>query len=317
MVAVAFIDLVRPPALREGDLVGVCAPAGPVNAARFADGLERLGRHFRLLVPEGIDARRGFLAGDDARRAGELDALLRNPDVRGIICARGGYGVTRMLGAVDPAPLVADPRPIVGFSDVTALLAWAAAAGVGGVHGPMVSQLGDLPDDDLAWLLRVLTDPTPAGRLPWTLAPIGALADAPRSAALLPGNLTLFAHLIGSPWQLDASGTFLVTEEVTEKPYAIDRYLTQLHHAGVLRGCRGVVLGDLTKCTDPALPPDAPDDPSTALAVFDERLRAFDLPGLRGAPLGHGARNIALPFGGRATIDFATGTIDLLDAAVS
>jgi muramoyltetrapeptide carboxypeptidase len=85
----------------------------------------------------------------------------------------------------------------------------------------------------------------------------------------------------------------------------------------VLRGCRGLVLGDLTKCTDPPLPAGATDDPSAALAVFDERLRAFGIPGLRGAPLGHGARNVALPFGGRATVDFAAGPIDLLDAAVS
>lgn len=299
-------------------MIGVCAPAGPVNPARFADGLARLGRHFTLRVPDGIDARRGFLAGDDDRRAAELSALLADPDVRGIICARGGYGVTRMLAAVDPAPLAADPRPIVGFSDVTALLAWAAAAGVAGIHGPMVSQLGDLPDEDLAWLVRMLTDARPAGRLPWTLAPIGAAApDAPIVGPLLPGNLTLFAHLIGSPWQLDATGAILVTEEVTEKPYAIDRYLTQLQHAGVLRGCRGLVLGDLTRCTDPALPAGAPDDPSAALAVFDERLRTFGIPGLRGAPLGHASRNVALPFGGRAEVDFAAGTIDLVDAAVS
>jgi muramoyltetrapeptide carboxypeptidase len=329
VVSVSTIDMVRPPALREGDVIGVCAPAGPVNPARFADGLARLGRHFTLRVPDGIDARRGFLAGDDERRAAELSALLADPDVRGIICARGGYGVTRMLAAVDPAPLTADPRPIVGFSDVTALLSWAAAAGVAGIHGPMVSQLGDLPDEDLAWLVRMLTDARPAGRLPWTLASIGAVASgdpvfgpdipaaSPVMAPLLAGNLTLFAHLIGSPWQLDATGAILVTEEVTEKPYAIDRYLTQLQHAGVLRGCRGLVLGDLTRCTDPILPAGVPDDPSPALAVFDERLRTFGIPGLRGAPIGHASRNVALPFGGRAEIDFAAGTIDLLDAAVS
>ena len=311
----------RPPALREGDLLGVCAPAGPINPARFEDGLARLGRHFELKVPDGIAARTGFLAGDDARRAGALDALLRDPDVRGIVCARGGYGVTRMLERVDPEPLRRDPRLVVGFSDVTALLAWAAGgAGVAGLHGPMVSQLGDLPDEDLHWMVRMMTDRRPAGRLPWTLTPIGAAGGAPGAgvtARLLPGNLTLFAHLIGSPWQLQADGAILVTEEVTEKPYAIDRYLTQLHHSGVLRGCKGAVIGDLTKCMDPAWVAGAADHPAPAFAVFDERLRAFNLPGLRGAPLGHGARNVALPFGGRATVDFAAGTIDLLDAAVA
>ncbi len=308
----------RPPALRPGDLIGVCAPAGPVNPERFAIGLALLERHFRVRVPAGLDARAGYLAGSDQRRAAELNALLTDRDVRAIICARGGYGVTRMLAAVDPAPLIADPRPIVGFSDVTAILAWAAAAGVAAIHGPMVSQLGDLPDHDLAWLVRLLTDPRPPGRLPWTLTPIGAPAPAaPVTAPLVVGNLTMFAHLIGSPWQLDASGAIVVTEEVTEKPYAIDRYLTQLQHAGVLSGCRGVVLGDLSRCTDPPIAAGAPDDPVAAIATVVERLAAFGLPGLAGAPLGHGAHNVALPFGGRATIDFAAGTIDLLDAAVS
>ncbi|MCL4223842.1 MAG: LD-carboxypeptidase [Myxococcales bacterium] len=309
--------MVRPPALRPGDLIGVCAPAGPVNPERLAAGVARLERHFRVRVPPGLDARAGYLAGPDARRADELAALLADPEVRGIVCARGGYGVTRMLAAVDPAPLAADPRPVVGFSDVTALLAWAAAAGVAPIHGPMVCQLGELPEDDVAWLVRLLTDPRPAGRLPWRLAPVGAAAPATAvTAPLLVGNLTLLAHLVGTPWQLDAAGCVLVIEEVSEKPYAIDRDLTQLGHAGALRGCRGLVLGDLTRCTDPALAPGAPDDPGPARSAVIDRLLAFDLPGLAGAPVGHGARNAALPFGGRATVDFAAGTVELLDAAV-
>ena len=296
----------------------MCAPAGPVNPERFRNGLALLGQHFRLKVPDGIATRTGFLAGSDERRADELAALLADRDVRAIVCARGGYGVTRMLAGVDPAPLTADPRPIVGFSDVTALLSWSAAAGVAAIHGPMVSQLGDLPAEDLAWLVRMLTDARPAGVVPWTLRPMGAAAPAePLTAPLVVGNLCLFAHLIGTPWRLDLDGAVMVTEEVTEKPYALDRYVTQLDHAGVLRGCRGLVLGDLTRCTDPPTPAGAPDDPGPALAAIDERLRRFRIPGLAGAPLGHGNRNVALPFGGRATIDFAGGTLELLDAAVS
>jgi muramoyltetrapeptide carboxypeptidase len=312
--------MVRPPALRQGDLIGVCAPAGPVNRERFANGLSLLGQHFRLKVPDGIEARDGFLAGSDERRAGELAALLADRDVRAIVCARGGYGVTRMLARVDPAPLAADPRPIVGFSDVTALLSWSAAAGVAPIHGPMVSQLVDLPPEDGAWLVRMLTDTRPAGVLPWTLRPIGAPAPAgadPVVAPLCVGNLCLFAHLVGSPWRLDLDGAVMVTEEVAEKPYALDRYFTQLEHAGVMRGCRAVVLGDLARCTDPPTPLGAPDNPGPAHAAIDERLRTFGIAGLAGAPLGHGSRNVALPFGGRAALDLARATIELLDPAVS
>jgi muramoyltetrapeptide carboxypeptidase len=159
--------------------------------------------------------------------------------------------------------------------------------------------------------------------LPWTLRPFGATAPSSPpgresiTAPLVVGNLCLFAHLIGSAWRLDLDGAILVTEEITEKPYAIDRYFTQLAHAGVLRDCRGLVLGDLIRCTDPPTPAGAPDNPGPALAAIDERLQTFGIPGLAGAPLGHGSRNVALPFGARATVDFARGTIELLDAAVS
>lgn len=309
--------MVVPPAVRPGDIVGVCAPAGPVNPGRFHRGLGLLGEHLTLRVPDGVTARTGYLAGSDERRAAELAALLADRDVRAIILARGGYGITRILRHVDPHLLARDPKPIVGFSDATALLAFAAAAGVRGIHGPMIGQLGDLPAEDITTLVRVMTDPRPLGRLPWTLTPIGGVAGAPVAAPLLIGNLCLLAHLCGTPWQLDAAGTVLVTEEVTEKPYAIDRYLMQLELAGVLAGCRGLILGDLTRCTDPPLAEGAHDNPLPARAAVLDHLLRLDLPGLVGAPIGHGSRNVALPFLARATVDFTAGTIDVLDGAVA
>jgi muramoyltetrapeptide carboxypeptidase len=127
----------------------------------------------------------------------------------------------------------------------------------------------------------------------------------------------MFAHLIGTPWQVDSDGAIFAIEEIGEKPYAIDRYLTHLHLAGGLRGARAVVVGDLTRCNDPILPPDAPDDPGPATAVVDERLRAFGLPGLLGAPIGHGSRNAPVPWGARASLDLDAATLEILDGAVA
>ena len=296
----------------------MCSPAGPVNPDRLARGLDALAPHFRLKTSPGVLARTGYLAGDDRQRADELSAMLADPDVRAVIMARGGYGVTRMLAHVDPALVRRDPKPVIGFSDGTPLLAFVAAAGVRPVHGPVVAQLDELPAEDVAWLVRLLTDRAPAGRLPWTLDAIGAAAREPVVAPLVPANLKLLAHLVGTPWAIAASGCALLVEEVGEKPYAIDRDLTQLALAGLLRGARAVVVGDLVRCTDPpTLGPGAVDDPGPALAAVAERLRAFGLPGLAGAPVGHGARNRALPFGARAALDPVARTIDLLDAAVA
>lgn len=317
MVNVSEIDIVAPPALEPGDTIGVCSPAGPVNPGRLARGLEVLAAHFRVVTSPGVLARQGYLAGDDRQRADELSALLADRDVRAVIMARGGYGVTRMLAGVDPELLRRDPKPIVGFSDGTPLLAWAAAAGVRAIHGPVVAQLGELPAEDVAHLVRVLTARQPLGTLPWPLTAVGSTSPAPIAARLVPANLKLLAHTVGTPWAIAAAGCALLVEEVDEKPYMLDRDLTQLHLAGVLRGARAVVVGDLTRCTDPRHQPGAVDDPGPALAAVDERLRAFGLPGLAGAPVGHGARNRAVPFAVRAELDQAAGTLTLLDAAVA
>ncbi len=284
------------------------APAGPVNPDRLRLGLDRLAPHLRLRVPDDI-ARAdgpGYLAGSDERRAAELDGMLRDPDIRAVIAARGGYGVLRILPLLDPAVLRADPKPIVGFSDVTALLSWSERAGVRGIHGPVVSQLGDLPEGDLAHLIRLLRDPTPLGLLPWRLAPIGAPLTAPRTGRLVGGNLALIANLVGTPWQVDSAGAVVLLEEVGEQPYALDRYLTHTGLGGALDGAVGALVGDLVRCGDA----------DAAMAVVDERLRHVGIPGLGAAPIGHGTRNVAVPWGARVVLH-PDGGVEILDGAVS
>jgi muramoyltetrapeptide carboxypeptidase len=237
-------------------------------------------------------------------------------DVRGIILARGGYGLMRILPALDPAPLVADPRPIVGFSDATLVLAWAEHHGVRGIHGPMVTQLAELPAEDTAWLHRVLTTRAPLGRVPAPLA--GAAPGAPVARGrLIGGNLTLMARLVGTPWQIDLDGGIALLEEVGEAPYELDRDLTQLGLAGHLARLRGAVIGDLTRCTPDPRAATAPDDPAGALAAVRDRLAHWCVPALSGLPAGHGARNLALPYGGQVALDLAAGALELVDPAVS
>src|SRR5687768_16255358 len=143
---------VIPRALRPGDTVAVPAPAGPVFPEGFHAGIAILSQRYKVVYDEELFVRTGFLAGSDDRRADELNRYLADPDIRGIVCARGGYGVMRILDRLDADALRRDPKLIVGFSDMTALLSWSVmAAHVRPVHGPMIVQMGRLPPDDVAW----------------------------------------------------------------------------------------------------------------------------------------------------------------------
>jgi muramoyltetrapeptide carboxypeptidase len=268
-----------------------------VSGERLRAGLDVLARRYRVQVAPEITARTGYLAGGDDARAASLNRYLRDPDVRAILCTRGGYGVMRILADLDSDALRRDPKLIVGFSDCTGLLAWALrCAGVRGVHGPMVAQLGTLPAADADWLLRLMESraPLPLPRMP--LSPLGAsLPLAPAEGPLLGGNLCLLSHLVGTPYQIDLAGAILFFEDVGEPVYRIDRYLTHLGLAGALDGVAAVVAGDMTDCPVPAGQP-------TPFAVIHERLARRGLPGAYGALLAHGVRNVALPYGARAAL---------------
>ena len=309
---------VAPPRIERGQTLGICAPAGPVRADRLRRGLDRLGDAFRIrLAPTLIEPRAtgvpSYLSNTDEARAGELIALLADPDVRAIVLARGGYGLMRILSRIDPELLRRDPKPIVGFSDATALLSWAYAAGVRGIHGPMIAQLGDLAEGDVVQLVRLLTDATPLGVVPWALAAHG---QGSYGGPLITANLTMASVLVGTPWALPLDGALAMFEEVGERPYEIDRYLTQLMLTGELARTRAVIIGDLTRCADGNPPTGEPDPADAALQTMLERLRTAGRPVAVGAPIGHGDRNAAVPFGALARLDLDRGTLEITEAAV-
>ena len=308
----------RPPRIARGQTLGIVAPAGPVNVDRLRKGLARLGDTFRLRVAESIGAPReagvpSYLAASDAVRAAELDAMLRDRDVRAILLARGGYGLMRILPQLDRDALRADPKPIVGFSDATVLLAWAHAAGVRGIHGPMGVQLGSLPDRDVAQLIAMLTDPRAPGRRPWQLAVHGR---GTYRGPLLAGNLTMLSVLVGTPWAPPLRASITLIEEVGERPYELDRYLTQLTLSGALAQVGAMIVGDLTRCADASPPSGEPDPDDAALRTILERLHAAGTPAAVGAPVGHGDRNEPVPFGAASVLDLDAGTFEITEGAV-
>jgi muramoyltetrapeptide carboxypeptidase len=305
--------------LRRGDTLGIVAPAGPANYDRLVRGLDRLGDAFTLRLAPSLTAPRSadtpsYLAAGDELRASELNAMLADPDVRGILLARGGYGLMRILPRLDADALRRDPKPIIGFSDATALLAWAYANGVRGVHGPMGVQMGSLSDADIAHLITLVTEARAPHVRPWGLVAHGA---GERRGPLVTGNLTMLSMLVGTPWPMPLDGALAIVEEVGERPYEIDRYLTQLILTGQLGRAAALIVGDLTRCEDANPPTGEPDPPDAALRVVLERAREVGLSVAVGAPIGHGDRNEAVPFGAQAILDLDLGTLEITEAAVA
>ena len=302
--------LVAPPAVPPGARVEVVAPSGPVPHARFDRGLRVLRRLVgkNLVVAEQVSRQAGFFAGTDDERRDALQAALAAPHTAAVFAARGGYGVTRLLARLDPAPLREHPKLVVGFSDVTALLCWVAtAAGLRALHGPVVTQLGALGPDDLdrlgAWLAGGVPPPLSAQE---GTCIAGGTVEGP----LLPGNLEVLRSLTGTRHLPSATGAILAVEEVGEAPYRIDRALTHLLSAGFFRGVRGVVVGDLSRCENPNAPPGAP----TARDVFVERLGTLGVPVVTGFPFGHAPdRNAALPVGAPVRLHADDCTLEFLE----
>jgi muramoyltetrapeptide carboxypeptidase len=289
------------PALRPGDLVAIAAPASAFDRAAFVRGAEFIaGLGYRVVWRDDILARAGHFAGDDARRAAELNAWLRDPEVKAILFARGGYGTSRIVDRLDLAALRRRPKAIAGFSDLTALLLLVARrAGIAVVHGPMVARAGTgLPGErDLARLLALLSGkPGPRAH-----RGLHALHPGRARAPVTGGNLSLLAHSIGTPFQVEARGRILFVEEVNEPLYRVDRAVRQLLLAGAFRGVAGLVLGRFSGMK--------PAERRAVPQLFLEALGSRAVPAVSGLPAGHGSPNRALPFGVNATLDADAGTL--------
>ncbi len=291
------------------------APASHAPTESFEAGLALLADRYDVLrgyYPNRVSRQEppfAYLAGSDAERAAALNAAIRDPQVGAIFCARGGYGATRLLAlsggqALDLPALAARGVPLVGFSDITALHQAAVTAGAISIHGPVVNQLAVLPEGDREVLFALLE-----GRAMPRLEGLGYLVGGRARGRLRGGNLTLLAALCGTPQQPRFAGCVVLLEDVGEVPYRLDRMLTQLLATGALDDIAGVVLGDFASCdAEQGQPP----TPITALEVLGERLGRLQVPIASGAPVGHGARNVALPLGVEVALDAQAGTLEVL-----
>jgi muramoyltetrapeptide carboxypeptidase len=303
---------IKPRALRPGDKVGIVAPASSFKREMLeagCDGLRRFG--YEPFYYESIFERDLYFAGSAERRARELEDMFERDDIRAILCARGGYGSNYLPLILDRGKIVAHPKILLGYSDLTTLLCDIAdTANLVTFHGPMVAKDFNLSDgvDADSWQNAL------SGVDNWRIAEgSGARPLLPGQAEgiLYGGCLSMLTASIGTPYEIRTAGTILFIEDVAAKPFQIDRMLMQLKHASKLKEVRGLVFGEMLDCRQ------SPDQDYTLEEVVRRVVEDLRIPVAFGLRSGHVSRaNITLPIGVRArlTVDDAV-ELHILEAA--
>jgi len=287
------------PALRSEATIGLIAPAGPAALDVEKAGQWMRARGYELRIFPGVYERDGYLAGSDDVRLRDLHAAFANPDIDAIFCLRGGYGTPRLLDRLDFDLLRANPKPFVGYSDITALhLAINRYAGFVTFHGPMLNAdlLGDKQPPTESSLFNMLRGQVGAGSvLAHPVAyPLTTIEPGIACGRLLGGNLSMIAAMMGTSYEIDAEGIILFIEDVNEPIYRIDRLLTHLRLTGKLAQVAGVLVGDVAG---------GGIAPRAGAALLKQTFEPLCIPVLSGWRSGHCDPNLTLPMGARVRLD--------------
>ena len=317
------MKLLKPERLVFGDTIGIVAPASPppdpAAIDRAAAALEKFG--FQPKLGKNVRARLGFLAGTDRERATDLMAMFADKKVKAIICLRGGYGASRILDRLDYEVIRRNPKILSGYSDITSLhLALAKKINLISIHAPMLN--GALADPKVPAFtknsfFRTVLEAKPAGSIcaGYEEKTVEILRGGVAEGSLVGGNLSLICASLGTPFAPSFKNKILFFEDVSEKPYRLDRLLTQLGNAGIFSQVAGVAVGVNSKCDDQSENKTGEYRQSGA-DVVRERLATLRLPVVIGLPFGHVDLNATIPVGVRAHLDGRRGDLIVMDAAV-
>jgi muramoyltetrapeptide carboxypeptidase len=308
-------QLVKPPALRPGDRIGLVAPASNVKRAELEAGCEALRRAgYEPFYLDSILDHDLYFAGSIPRRIREMEEMFARDDIRAILCARGGYGANYLLNQLDLSKIKSDPKIFIGYSDITSLLThFLDNAGLVTFHGPMAAK--DWPHEngvDLASWESALSQ-TAAWEVKLNHGVI-ALADGEAEGTLYGGCLSLLVASLGTPYEIKTAGTVLFVEDIAAKPYQVDRMLMQLKLGGHLKNVRGIVFGEMVDCLQSA------NQDYTLPEVITRIVGDLNVPVAYGVTSGHvSSGNITLPFGVRSALSVENGKVRLriLESAVN
>jgi muramoyltetrapeptide carboxypeptidase len=278
---------------------------------------------FKTYYTDNILERYGYLAGTDNNRIEDINHMFGNKDVAGIVCARGGWGCNRILPGIDYDQIRANPKVLVGYSDITSLLYGIySQTGLITFHGPVgISTFNDFSVDYLEDMvmkdskgLQLLSAEENLDKDKDEYN-IFTISNGKAEGELIGGNLSIAASLLGTPYDVDYNGKILYLEDIGEEPYRIDRMLTELLLAGKLNQVNGIILGVFVDCEVKKKKPSF-DESLTLKEVLIDRLANLDVPVIYGLSFGHISSKFTLPFGSRAEMDTDKQTITMLESSV-
>ena len=310
--------MLKPKPLRRGDTIGLVGISGAMHEPetkfdKMLAAIDALG--YKVIIADSCREEYGYLSGTDESRAKGLNQMFRDDRVDAVVCMRGGYGVARMLDQVDFDVIRANPKLVLGYSDITALhTAIHEKVGMTTIHGPMpCSQWMEFDDFTRESMLRAVSSTEPLGFVhnPEGMTP-QCVVPGKCTGQLVGGNLTLIASACGTPFALNAKGKVLLLEDVGEYIYRLDSMMTQLRQAGMFEDCVGVVLGGFTNCTE---------EYERYALHLEDIIRDIIVPAgkpvLANMMIGHTPSKITVPLGVRCALDAAAGTLTMTESALA
>ena len=292
----------RIPLLKKGDLVALAATARAVSPEEMAPAIAMLESWgLQVIVPEGLYQREGQLAGSDAHRAALLQRVLDNPEVKAILCCRGGYGTVRIIDRLNFSRFAEHPKWMVGYSDVTVLHSHIhSLSGLPTLHATMPINFGSNPTPATESLRQFLFGIN-RNHIDYTWEPNQLNRCGKANAPVVGGNLSILYSMLGSRSQIDTRGKILLIEDLDEYLYHIDRMMQALRRAGMLDGLAALMVGGMTDMHDNTVP-----FGRTAEEIMVDAVAEYDYPVVFGAPFGHlGDNNLALPLGAICNLEVA------------
>ena len=300
----------KPKALKPGDTISLVSPASFLTPEQTEGGikyLESLG--YRVKTYPSTYKSQGYLAGTDAERADDLTAAFHDPETQAVLCARGGYGSSRLVPHLDFDRLAKTEKLFIGFSDITILHAYLNQRGLPTLHGPMAFTFGYEREP---WVYESFADIISGQTTIPTTAPKGNTIHPGLAKGIVVGGcLCLICDLLGTPGQIDMTGKIVLIEDVDEAPHRVDGFFTHLINSGCLQTAAGIVVGEMTRTNDKM-------DKTIGSKPWDEivreRLSHVDVPSVTNFPFGHMSNMLSLPLGIRAELDADSGTMKYVES---